>query len=56
MCGIVGLINTGNMDILKKLTKILAHRGPDDDGIKWFEESGSGLGHTRLAILELIRK
>jgi len=52
MCGIAGLINCGNLQSLSKMTEILAHRGPDDSGVKWFSK-GSGLGHRRLSIIDL---
>ncbi len=32
---------------------MLAHRGPDDQGVKWFPERNSGLAHRRLSILDL---
>lgn len=53
MCGICGLIHTGNEVILQKMTDILHHRGPDDGGTIWFEEKRSGLGHRRLSIIDL---
>jgi asparagine synthase (glutamine-hydrolysing) len=53
MCGITGIINGGSRDVLRRMTDTLAHRGPDDDGLKWFDVTGSGLGHRRLAIIDL---
>jgi asparagine synthase (glutamine-hydrolysing) len=53
MCGIVALINCGDQDILKRMAASVAHRGPDDEGIEWFPDSRSGLGHRRLSILDL---
>jgi len=53
MCGITGLIGAGNPDILKRMTDAIAHRGPDDSGMKWFPNSNSGLGHRRLSIIDL---
>lgn len=55
MCGIVGLINLNNVavapPILKRMTDEIAHRGPDGEG-HWIE-GNVGLGHRRLAILDL---
>lgn len=53
MCGITGLINCGDEAVLVKMTEILRHRGPDDEGMIWFPEFHSGLGHTRLSIIDL---
>jgi len=53
MCGITGLINCGNAKILQTMTNTLAHRGPDDEGITWFDNAGSGIGHRRLFIIDL---
>jgi len=55
MCGVAGLINL-NGDavspvILKKMTDAIAHRGPDGEG-HWIE-GNVGLGHRRLAIIDL---
>jgi asparagine synthase (glutamine-hydrolysing) len=53
MCGIVGLINCGNEQVLRRMTGVISHRGPDDEGIVWFKENNSGLGHRRLSIIDL---
>jgi len=55
MCGVAGLINL-NGDavspvILKRMTDAIAHRGPDGEG-HWIE-GNVGLGHRRLAIIDL---
>lgn len=58
MCGIAGYIDVRNrtsQDTLKAMTDALIHRGPDGDGI-WTivnDTIGIGLGHRRLAIIEL---
>jgi asparagine synthase (glutamine-hydrolysing) len=55
MCGIVGIYNLdgspASNKILKKMTDIVAHRGPDGEG--HFSEGPIGLGHRRLAIIDL---
>jgi len=55
MCGICGTFGFSNPlvdeNTLRKMTRTLAHRGPDDNGI--FIKNNVGLGHTRLSILDL---
>ena len=55
MCGIAGLVNlNGNPAesvLLRKMTDAIAHRGPDGEGI--FTDRSLGLGHRRLAIIDL---
>ena len=55
MCGIAGLINSNGEPvspvILQRMTDAIAHRGPDGEG-QWIE-GHVGLGHRRLAILDL---
>jgi len=53
MCGIAGIINGGNEQLLGRMNDIIAHRGPDDAGLKWFAESSSALAHRRLSIIDL---
>ena len=56
MCGISGLANCGDKEILARMTSIQAHRGPDDSGL-WEQRFPDGsyfaLGSRRLAILDL---
>ncbi len=56
MCGIAGIFDlTGRRPIdgraLKRMTDAVAHRGPDGEG--YFEAPGIGLGHRRLAIIDI---
>src|SRR6266403_2030472 len=56
MCGIVGVQGDFPADLLKKMTDCVAHRGPDGAGAQWIEtanEARTGLGHRRLAIIDL---
>jgi len=53
MCGICGKINlTGvNRQEIQKMTSVLAHRGPDDQGV--VVNKTVGFGHRRLSIIDL---
>ncbi len=53
MCGIAGLIRCGDPELLEKMRRVQAHRGPDSQGSEWWPQHGSGFGHCRLAILDL---
>jgi len=56
MCGIAGLVDLNgergaDRGLLERMTNTLAHRGPDGSGLHL--EPGIGLGHRRLAIIDL---
>jgi asparagine synthase (glutamine-hydrolysing) len=54
MCGIAGLRQrdgTPDADLLMKMARQLAHRGPDDEGVHI--DGSVGLAHTRLSIIDL---
>ena len=55
MCGIAGLVHTDAAPlspvVLQRMTDAIAHRGPDGQG-HWIE-GNVGLGHRRLAIIDL---
>ncbi len=56
MCGLAGLFHhsgSANVDraLLHRMTSALRHRGPDGDG--FHVESGVGLGHRRLAVIDV---
>lgn len=53
MCGIVAVSGWVDRAALGAATRCLAHRGPDDEGVWVDEAAGVGLGHRRLAILDL---
>jgi len=55
MCGIAGIINQNKNSIidseLKRMTSLVAHRGPDGEG--FYKHKNLGFGHRRLSILDL---
>jgi asparagine synthase (glutamine-hydrolysing) len=56
MCGIAGLANWGNREVLARMTHVQAHRGPDDFGLwerRFPDDSYIGLGSRRLSIIDL---
>jgi asparagine synthase (glutamine-hydrolysing) len=54
MCGIAGFISKNyNEHQLQQMTRSIGHRGPDAEGFFWEPDTGIGLGHRRLSILDL---
>jgi len=57
MCGFCGLMRLGagslahEYDLVKRMTNVLSHRGPDDKGI-WGDDRVL-LGHRRLSVIDL---
>ncbi|HYO91562.1 MAG TPA: hypothetical protein VEQ40_07995, partial [Pyrinomonadaceae bacterium] len=55
MCGIAGICNLNGEpvpdNLLRRMTDSIAHRGPDGEG--HYTDMGVGLGHRRLAIIDL---
>jgi asparagine synthase (glutamine-hydrolysing) len=51
MCGIAGFWGTPDRDLLLTMTRILEHRGPDDEG--FYETADASLGFRRLSIIDL---
>jgi asparagine synthase (glutamine-hydrolysing) len=56
MCGIAGICSLEtpgrpSLDLIKAMTHILHHRGPDESGI--FIDDWVALGHARLSIIDL---
>lgn len=55
MCGIAGLVKKDGSDVseleIRKLTDIIHHRGPNDEG--YYLKKNLSLGHRRLSILDL---
>jgi asparagine synthase (glutamine-hydrolysing) len=55
MCGIVGIVARDASDVmrLEELCATMTHRGPDDAGVQLWPSQAVGLGHRRLAIIDL---
>ncbi|MFP4474770.1 MAG: asparagine synthase (glutamine-hydrolyzing) [Desulfatibacillaceae bacterium] len=57
MCGFVGFVDPVRYPTLSRAlgraSDTMAHRGPDDSGTWFFPQSGVGLAHRRLSILDL---
>ena len=56
MCGIAGLFDRAGhrpyaLELVKRMTSAIAHRGPDGDG--FYSEPGISFGHRRLSIIDL---
>jgi asparagine synthase (glutamine-hydrolysing) len=55
VCGIVGVCNLHGEPVpsglVARLTSLIAHRGPDGEGV--YTDGEVGLGHRRLAIIDL---
>ena len=55
MCGITGIFNIDgkpvSINLLKKMTDVVKHRGPDGEG--FWSDSFVGFGHRRLSIIDL---
>ena len=57
MCGLAGLYDIKGSKpfdtaLLARMTEVVAHRGPDGSGLH--QEPGLGLGHRRLAVIDLV--
>src|SRR5688572_1906812 len=56
MCGIAGILSfdpdgAPDMDLLRRMTGAITHRGPDDEG--FIARGPAALGHRRLSIIDL---
>ena len=56
MCGIAGILEFGrdaraDSDALREMCRIMAHRGPDDEG--FYFDGHVGIGMRRLSIVDL---
>ena len=56
MCGIAGLLNSNagsGAAAVALMSRLLAHRGPDDHGVYEDVAAGVALAHNRLSIIDL---
>ncbi len=53
MCGIAGFVGEGDRSDLERMTRRLAHRGPDAEGFYSEKSDAVHLGHRRLSIIDL---
>ncbi len=51
MCGITGIIAPHSDEIIKDITRVLTHRGPDEEG--YYSDKYISLGQRRLSINDL---
>ena len=55
MCGLTAILSSSPSNDISRLVanmnSLLAHRGPNDEGV-WSEDN-IGLGHRRLSVLDL---
>ncbi len=51
MCGITGFYGLENKELLRRMSKVITHRGPDGKG--YFTDGKVSLAHRRLSIIDL---
>ena len=51
MCGIAGLIAPRHAETIRPMTRLMSHRGPDDEG--YYSDEHISLGQRRLSIIDL---
>jgi asparagine synthase (glutamine-hydrolysing) len=54
MCGICGFVGPKDEQLLQRMTGVLSHRGPDEDG--FYISPPVSFGHRRLSIIDLSKK
>ena len=53
MCGIAGYLAPYRDDVAREMARLIAHRGPDDEGFYFDQDQGLALAHRRLSIIDL---
>jgi len=54
MCGICGFYGFEDKSLIKRMTDVITHRGPDQSGI--YSDKKISLGHRRLSIIDLSKR
>ncbi len=54
MCGINGVVGLDDVNLIKRMTNAVRHRGPNDVG--FYNDKNIMLGHRRLSIIDLSEK
>jgi asparagine synthase (glutamine-hydrolysing) len=52
VCGIAGMVGAPDARLLRAMARIMAHRGPDDEGV--WHDADAGLAARRLKIIDLV--
>ncbi len=52
MCGICGTLGFGSEELVRRMARRIAHRGPDGEGVLIDRPGGVYLGNRRLAVLD----
>ncbi|MDE3070538.1 MAG: asparagine synthase (glutamine-hydrolyzing), partial [Acidobacteriota bacterium] len=56
MCGICGSVGLADEGVIREMTALMAHRGPDGEGVRTFPSVDgrppAALGHRRLSIID----
>lgn len=51
MCGIAGIISPDKKEAIYRMTDVMVHRGPDEDG--YYKDNDIALGQRRLSIIDI---
>lgn len=51
MCGIAGIMSPGKKEAINRMTEVMIHRGPDEEG--YYHDDNISLGQRRLSIIDL---
>ena len=52
MCGICGTLGFSDRHLLERMSAVITHRGPDEEGFYYDEKVGLGIRRLRIIDLE----